>query len=627
MSHSSPPRRPTPPVEDDWPADWRPHWFATLRATIRGWLAELRPLPRVGPRGEREQDRADQATLERARHRQFLYVFLAVVVMALLFGRTAYWQFDRNESLAALRQAEQMRTFAIPAGRGAIYDANGRLLAVSVTQDTVDVDPDVLRATATLDATAATLAHLLGLPASAVSAQIDVPGAYVILRDAAGHTLLLTQAQSDAVTKARLDGVTLIPQVNRIYPAGALAAQVLGFVSHNGDKGAYGIEQQCEAALAGTPGTLYTAVDGFGNPLATSAQRQTPASPGANVTLTLDATVQYWAEQGLAQAVASTQADGGTVIVADPKTGAILAMASLPSFDPNSYASSPLSAFVNPAVSDTYDPGSVMKAITMAAGINSDAITPYSSYDDSGATVIDGVTLHNWADIGHGVIDMTQVLQYSANTGAVWVEQQLGAARLNQYLNAFGFLHTTGVDLPGEAAGFNDASGDAALAAAENSFGESINVTPLQMVAAYGALANGGVLMQPYIVSSLAADGAGATTTYGPHQIRRVVSAQTAQTVTAMLVNSARVSEAQMNLLPGYTIAAKTGTSTPDPANASVTYASVVGYAPATNPQFVLLVKLDHPKADIFGGSAAGPLWRTLASQLFTYYQIPPDAA
>ena len=185
--------------------------------------------------------------------------------------------------------------------------------------------------------------------------------------------LLLTQAQSDAVNNAGLRGVALIPQVSRIYPEGALAAQVLGFVSQNGDKGAYGIEQQYEAALAGTPGTLYTSVDGYGNPLATSAQRQTPASPGANVTLTLDATIQYWAEQGLAQAVASTQSDGGTVIVEDPKTGAILAMASLPSFDPNTYGSSPLASFVNPAVSDTYDPGSVMKAITMAAGIQTAA--------------------------------------------------------------------------------------------------------------------------------------------------------------------------------------------------------------------------------------------------------------
>lgn len=622
MTQYSPPRYDGPSYDEP------PYEKRDLRHAVRGWLDELRPRPRVGPRGEREQDRAEQATLQRAHRRQLFYFLAAAIVVVLLFGRTAYWQFFRNQSLAAIAQADQIHAFSVPAGRGAIYDADGRLLAVSVTQDTVIVDPDVLRATGALASTATRLASLLGLQSADVLRQISVPGAYVRLHDANGAMLLLTQAQSDAVNAAGLGGVALIPQVSRIYPDGALAAQVLGFVSRNGDKGAYGIEQRYESALAGTPGVLYTSVDGFGNPLATSAQRQTPASPGADVTLTLDATIQYWVEQGLAQTVASTQSDGGTVIVEDPKTGAILAMASLPSFNPNSYGASPLASFVNPAISDTYDPGSVMKAITMAAGIDSGVISPESTYVDNGSAVIDGVTLHNWADRGYGYLNMTQVLQYSANTGAIWVEQQLGASRLDQYLNGFGFQHTTGIELPGEAAGLSDNSGDAALAAAENSFGESIGVTPLQMVAAYGALANGGVVMRPYIVSSTTADGgAGATTTYGPHQARQVVSAQTAATVTAMLVNSAQVSEAEMNLLPGYTIAAKTGTSTPDPQNASVTYASVLGYAPATNPRFVLLVKLDHPKTDIFGGSAAGPLWRALASKLFTYYQIAPDAA
>lgn len=599
-----------------------------LQQRWRDWFDELRPRPRAGARGEREQDRADLATLQRSRRRQLFYFIAAALVAIILFGRTAYWQMDHNDSLAELRQAGLLQVIKLPSGRGAIYDTNGRLLAVSVTQDTVIVDPDVLRSTGTLDGAATTLATLFGLDADDIQAQINVPGAYVRLDGADGTTLLLTQAQSDAVRNAGLSGIALIPQVSRIYPDGALAAQVLGFVSQDSGVGAYGIEQQYEAALAGTPGALYTAVDGAGNPIATSAQRQTPAAPGANVTLTLDATVQYWVEQGLAQAIATTQADGGTVIVEDPKTGAIIAMASLPSFDPNAYGSSPLSAFVNPAVSDTYDPGSVMKAVTMAAGIDAGAILPSSTYYDTGAMNVDGVTLHNWADIGHGIINMTQVLQYSANTGVIWVEQQLGAPRLEQCIDAFGFVQKTGIDLPGEATGLRDTSSDADLIAAENAFGESINVTPMQMVAAYGALANGGVLMQPYIVSGLVKDGgAGATTTYGPHQVRRVVSAQTAQMVTQMLIDSAQLSEAEMNLLPGYSIAAKTGTSTPDPSDPSITYASVLGYAPATNPRFVLLVKLDHPKTDIFGGSAAGPLWRALASQLFTYYQIPPDAA
>jgi cell division protein FtsI/penicillin-binding protein 2 len=598
----------------------------------RSWLADLLARHGGGPRAERERDRSERATLLQARRRQASIFLVVVVILGLLFGRTAYWQLSQHDALAARANAETLRALPIPAGRGAIYDANGRLLAVSVTRDTVIADPDALRSVGALDATANALAKLLGLAAGAVRGQLDVAGAYVRLRDAAGQTLLLSQAQSDAVSAAIAGGnlppsVALIPQVRRVYPEGPLAAQVLGFVSLNDGRGAYGVEQRYEQALAGQPGVLYTVVDAQQRPLATGVQRQTPAAPGSDLTLTLDATVQYWAEQGLAQAVSATQADGGTVVVLDPHTGAIVALASLPSFDPNTYWQAPLQSFLDPAVNATYDPGSVMKAVTMAAGINSGAINPASACYDTGVAVVDGVALHNWDLRAHGEITMTQVLQYSANTGAVWVEQQLGANRLERYIDAFGFLHTTGVDLPGEAAGARDTTSALDLTAAENAFGESIAVTPLQLAAAYGALANGGLLMRPYIVASAAADGgAGPVTTYGPQPVRQVVSAATAQEVTQMLVDSARVSEAQMNLLPGYAIAAKTGTSTPGPSNPALTYASVVGYAPAADPRFVLLVKLDHPRTTIFGGSAAGPLWRALAQQLFVYDQIPPDA-
>jgi cell division protein FtsI/penicillin-binding protein 2 len=310
----------------------------------------------------------------------------------------------------------------------------------------------------------------------------------------------------------------------------------------------------------------------------------------------------------------------------NPQTGAIMAMASLPSFDPNHYGNTNLANFVDPAVSDTYDPGSVMKAMTMAMGIDSGVITPDSTYTDTGQAVIDGITLHNWDEIAHGNITMTQVLQYSANTGAIWAANRIGNDRFSSYLRAFGFLQPTGLRLPDEAAGLRDQSSALDLTTAENAFGESIAVTPLQMFMDYGALANGGMVMRPYIVSSVTSgNGRGPLTHYGPEKVRQVVSPSTAEEVTQMLVESASQSEAQMNLVQGYTIAAKTGTSTPDISNPSETFASVIGYAPATHPRFVILVKLNHPRATIFGGSAAGPLWRSLARQLFIYFQIPPD--
>lgn len=583
---------------------------------------------------QREQERSERATLSRARYRQgWIFVLLALVLFGLI-GRVAYWQTIQHSLLAARADKEDLRAVPLPTGRGMILDANGKVLAVSVTQDTLIADPDVLRQTHALAATAAMLGQLLGLSPSLVQGQLDVPGAYVQLRSANGQTLLLSQSQSEALSAAigrgALAGVALYPQVQRVYPEGGLAAQVLGFVRASNGVGQYGIELQAQKQLAGTPGQLYTAVDAQGRPLATAPRRETPAVPGANVTLTLDANVQYWAEQRLAQAVAQTGSDGGSVIVMDSHTGAITAMASLPSFDPNVYRQASLASFVNPAVSDLYDPGSVMKAVTMAGGIDAGVITPDTTVYDTGVVTVDGVDLHNWDRVGHGEETMTQVLQYSANVGAVWVAQHLGQSRFNAYLSAFGFGAPTGVGLPAEAAGLlpqPQSPGAAQLTLAENSFGESIGVTPLQMVAAYGALANSGVLLRPYVVASITANGGqGTVTRYGPQTVRQVVSAATAHTVTQMLVKSSYASEAQMNLVQGYTVAAKTGTSTPDPTDPRLTYASVIGYAPASNPRFVLLVKLNHPKTDIFGGSAAGPLWRSLAQQLFVYYRIPPDA-
>jgi cell division protein FtsI/penicillin-binding protein 2 len=578
----------------------------------------------------REQEHAERATLSQAGRRQLGLLIVALVVLGSLVGKVAYWQIWQHGQLVQLANQEDLRAIQIYAGRGSIYDTNGKILALSVTEDEVIADPNVLRSVNAINRTAAALGEVLKLPNSLLRSELNMPGAYVQIRDTNQQVVLLLEQQSSRlsglIAKDNLQGIALIPVVQRVYPDGGLAAQVLGFVRNSNGEGQYGIEQQYNQPLAGQPGLLYTAVDVAGDPLATVPQRQTPAVLGENVTLTIDANIQYWVEQGLASTVKQMDADGGTVIVMDPQTGAILAMASLPSFNPNQYSEAALADFVNPAISSTYDPGSVMKAITMAMGIDSGAITPDSTYDDTGSATIDGITLHNWDNTAHGNINMTQVLQYSANTGAIWAAQRIGTAHFTSYLNNFGFLQPTGLGLPDEAVGARDQSSPADLTMSENAFGESIAVTPLQIVMAYGSLANGGLLMRPYIVSSVApSNGQGPVTQNEPQQLRQVVSPATAQTVTQMLVQSAAVSEAQMNLVQGYTVAAKTGTSTPNTNNPSDTFASMIGYAPATHPRFVMLVKLDHPRATIFGGSAAGPLWRALAEQLFIYFQIPPD--
>ena len=573
------------------------------------------------------------APLAAMARRQSLLLALALVALLGLLGRTAWWQIVQGQTLAQRAAQESLRTLSIPAQRGAILDANGVPLAISVTRDTVVVDPALLRSSGAMTTATRAISVALGLPEASVAAQIDIPGEYAQLKDANGLPLLLTAAQSaalsGALSKQNLQGgVALEPQTTRDYPAGALAAEVLGFARLSDGSGQYGVEQMENSTLGGTPGLLYTRVNSAGQPLALAPLRQTNPIPGANVTLTLDANVQQWAEQGLASAVRATNADGGQVIVLDPSTGGIIAMANSVSFNPNQYYNAPLDSLSNPSISATYDPGSVMKAMTMAAGIEAGVITPQTTFFDSGSTLVDGVRIYNYNRLGHGDENMIQVLRYSANVGAIFVAQRVGAQRFYQTLNAFGYFQPTGSGLPGEVAGLRGgANGESpTLTLAENSFGESIGVTPLQVAQAYAALANGGVLMRPHIVASVTADdGLGATTVYAPQAVRRVVSAQTAATVTQMLTQSALYSDAEMALLPGYSIAAKTGTSTPYPNDPAWTYASVVGYAPASHPRFVLLVKLDHPRNDIFGGDAAGPLWRELARRLFMYYRIAPD--
>jgi cell division protein FtsI/penicillin-binding protein 2 len=565
--------------------------------------------------------------------RQALLLGLVVVVMVGLLARTAWWQIAQGANLSRRAAQESVRLLTIPAARGAILDANGVALAVSVTRESVIVDPDLLRATNAMRPAEQALSKALGLPVAALASQMDVSGAYVRLLGADGQPLLLTATQS-AAAQAAIDaaqaqgGLVLAPVSTREYPDGALAGQTLGFVRQSDGAGQYGVEQMEQSALAGTPGELYTRVGQDGQPLALAPLRQTAAIPGANVTLTLDANVQLWAEQGLANAVRNTAADGGEVIVLDPRTGGIIAMASTNSFDPNAYQYASLNSFSNPAVSDVYDPGSVMKAVTMAAGIQAGVITPQTTFYDPGYVDVAGVRIYNFDRNGHGDENMTQVLQYSANVGAVFVARRVGSADFYETLHAFGFGQTTGSGLPGEVRGLRGGGNgeNPELTLAENAFGESIGVTPLQLTQAYAALANGGALMRPHVVASVTADdGLGATTTYAPQMAQQVVSPQTAATVTQMLTQSALQSDAHMALLPGYSIAAKTGTSTPYPNDPGWTYASVVGYATASHPRFVLLVKLNHPRRVIFGGDAAGPLWRALAQQLFLYYRIPPN--
>jgi cell division protein FtsI/penicillin-binding protein 2 len=578
--------------------------------------------------------------LHRARSRQAVLFLLISASMIAITARLAYWQIEQHNPLALRADQEHKHPFIVPAGRGSIYDTNGKLLTLTLTVDAVEADPQAIQQEnsshpGTLNQTLDQISTILAIPTDVLRPQIQLAQdghllTFTYLHDANGNKIHTTRQQSDQITQllnqGQLWGIGLLPESQRVYIDGDLAAQLLGFVQQDSGDGQYGVEKYYNTLLAGQPGKLFAETDVDGNPLAIGEHIWQPPVNGAALTLTIDANVQMTVEQMLHDAIMRYQADSGSVIIVNPKTGAVLAMASEPRFDPNQYNHvSSYDLFLNPVTSDVYDPGSTMKAITMAAGLDLQLITPDTTLTDPGYYTVDGIPLFNFNNTGYGLETMTQVLQHSANVGAIWVAlQKLHQANFYHYLAQFGFGVPTGVDLPTESPGIVPPPAQRTdLTLAENSYGESIAVTPLQMVMAYAALANGGLLMRPYTVASATQNGH--VTTFSPQRVRQAVSPATAQTITQMLVQSAKDGEAQLALVPGYQIAAKTGTSTPNPDATTYTYASVAGFAPASNPQFVMLVKIDHPRAPIFGGLVAAPLWHDIAAWLLHYLRIPPD--
>jgi cell division protein FtsI/penicillin-binding protein 2 len=588
--------------------------------------------------------------VRRARSRQMLIFLLVCVAMLALLGRLYYWQIVEASSgykLAQLAAQEHLYDQVLNAPRGLIYDANGLVLATNVVRDDVYIEPvqfsedhpDNLQ-----EALSQTLAALhSALPALSVE---QTRQAFMQALSQNRWSLLIARAiapqESAALRRLALPDIFLAPQMLRTYPQNDLAAQVLGYVGYvSGSstlQGVYGIEAQYNSLLAGKPGSLTAERDLNGNPLVVGASAEEAAVPGANLTLTIDSTIQYLVQTQLAATVRQLGAEGGSVIVLNARTGAVIAMAGYPSFDPNHYGQYASQTgclhteevYLNPALYCAYEPGSTMKAVTMAAALDQGLITPDTTINDPGyLTFKDGTPMvTNWNNEAWGRETMTQVLVHSANVGAAYVAHDLlGPARYYPYLARFGFGQRTGIDSP-EATGFYrqpGMSGWTPSDLARQAFGQSILATPLQVALAYQAIANGGVMMRPYLVAAI--DNNGRVTYTRPQVVRRVISERAAHKLTGMLEVAASDGLAQRALVPGYTVAAKTGTATTQGVSADLTEASVAGFLPASDPRFVILVKLDRPRASIYGGTAAAPLWKTIAQELLWYYHVPPDHA
>lgn len=419
----------------------------------------------------------------------------------------------------------------------------------------------------------------------------------VVLRKSSGE-------QIEAVKKLNLQGIYTNEELIRYAPFGDLASQVLGFVGPSSEdeklNGRYGIEAFYNNELSG------------GN---------------IDLVLTIDRNIQTRSEEILKNLIEEFNAKGGSVIVEEPKTGKILAMANLPNFDINEYNKFPLEFFPNPANQAIYEPGSVLKVMTMAAGLDAGKLTQETTYVDAGSVKIADRIIENWDKHAYGEITMTQVLEHSVNTGAVFAERVIGQDIFYNYLVKFGFKDKTGIDLPSEIKGnLNNLKKFSEVNFATASFGQGISVTPIELINSFSALANGGLLMRPYLVDKeILSDGEEKATP--PEIIRRVVSEETAKQITQMMISAVRAGKLAM--IPSYEIAGKTGTAqVPDFSKGGYTDQVIntyVGFAPASNPRFVVLIKIDEPVGAPLSGVSVVPAFKELTQFILNYLEVPPD--
>jgi cell division protein FtsI/penicillin-binding protein 2 len=477
--------------------------------------------------------------------------------------------------------------------------------------------------------TAMTVAEFTGKPFTELFATLSVAtGTYrVVARD-------VPMEQAQALDEKRLPGIGVFKAPSRYYPEQGLGGHVFGFVGENDQAqrvGRYGIEGSLNDELAGTYGSIQVETDAAGRRLSIGTTELLQAQDGSDVVLTLDRTIQYEACRKISQAVKDFQADGGTIIVMDPKTGAIWAMCSAPDYDPANYGEiSSVSVLNNPAVFVHFEPGSIFKPITLSSALDAELINPRTTYEDKGEEKIDDFTIRNSDKQAHGVQTMTDVLQKSLNTGTIFVQRLLGKERFREYVKKFGIGTRTGIEIGPEATGdIRPLDNPGQIYVATASYGQGITSTPIQMTSAFQALANGGTLMRPHLVQEIIAPD-GTKTVTAPSEIRQVVSTRAARLVSGMMVNVVEYGHGKRAAVPGYYVAGKTGTAQiPNPNGpgylADATIGSFVGYAPSDHPAFVMMVKIDRPRTVQFAEASAAPVWGDMAAFLLKYLQVKPE--
>lgn len=531
-----------------------------------------------------------------------------------------------------LGERQRLRQEELAAPRGTIYDRDGVELAVSIDATTVIADPAAMQNPA---AVARKLAPLVAESRSVLRERFAIPGsrfAYVARR------LESSDAQEirDFVTEHEIDGIRFITEPKRVYPAGDLAAQVIGFVGDEAMSGLEGIEWKYDDLLAGIPGQQQIERDPYGNPIPQGEFIIDPAQPGADLILTIDREIEFAAQQVLAKAVADTGAVAGTVVVLDIVTGEVLAMVSVPTFDPNDRSDADPAAYRNRAVTDVYEPGSTLKVVTVAAALEEDVIEPSTNIRVPGRLEIGD---KEYTDVGRSKsrkMTVSEIVAQSSNIGTILIQGMLGNQDHHRYLSAFGLGAVASGDLPGEAPGrLEDVRNWCdTTCGPSTAIGYRVDVTPLQMASVFAAIANDGVWVEPHIVREvIAADGS--RERFQPRE-RPVVSEETARTMRRLLQGVVDSGTGFRAAIDSFTVGGKTGTTEKfvpgEGYSLEDRIASFIGIAPIDDPRIVVAVVLDSPHGETddesdlrFGGVSAAPVFAKVVEDALHRLGVPPD--
>ena len=556
---------------------------------------------------------------DRAHVRLLILAGVALFWMVAVFGRLSYLQLFRHGEYLARAHRQQQRTIEITPKRGTIYDRNRKPLAMSIPVDSAFGVPSEI---VDEHLAARLLSGVVGKPQEELEARFESSRSFVWI------ARKLPPEKAEAITALNLKGIYLQKENQRFYPKRDLAAHVLGFVDLD-EKGLGGIEYELDREIRGESGKIVVMEDARKRWFDGS---QAKLEAGADVLLTLDEKIQYLAERELDQAIVQTHSIAGTALVMNPNTGEILALANWPTFNPNRASDAKAEARMDRAVSALYEPGSTFKLITLAAAFNEGITRPSEVFDcENGSVLVAGHRIHDHKRFG--LLNVSQILAQSSDVGAIKIALRLQAPRFYDYIRAFGFGTPTGVDLPGESKGLlRPLENWGSFSIGSISMGQEIGVTPIQLIAAVSAIANGGLLYKPHVVAQLqrASHVLPADDVQAPVEPKRVIRPETAATLRRLMEGVVLEGTGTKAHLDGWTSAGKTGSAQKiDPSTGRYSrtqfIASFTGFAPINNPAVVILVSLDSPVGQHEGGEVAAPVFKRIAEEVLTYLDVPRD--